>query len=236
MRILVTRPETDATTLQARLEALDHEPVLQPLMTVSFADADPVDLSEAQAVIVTSRNALRGLAAQGAADIAAKLPVFTVGPGTAAEARRLGFELILSGKGSALDLVPEIVANLDPHAGPLVHPAGDVLASDLAGALEAHGFRVYQPVVYRMRPATELSALTRAGLASGDLDAVLLLSPRTAATWVKLVRGAGLAGPAARLLHVCLSPAIAQQLAPLGAVRIEVAAQPSLDGLLDLLS
>jgi uroporphyrinogen-III synthase len=236
MRILVTRPTSDATTLQARLEALDHEVVLEPLLALSFEGAEPVDLSEVQAVIATSRNALRGLDAQSAAAIASKLPIFTVGPGTAMEARRIGFELILSGKGTARDLIPEIVANLDPHAGPLMHPVGDVIAADLAGELAAHGFRVEQPVVYRMVPAPRLSRLTLAALGAADLDAVMLLSPRTAAVWVALVQRAGLTEMAGRMLHVCLSPAVAAKLAPLGPVRIEVATTPTLDGLIELLT
>jgi uroporphyrinogen-III synthase len=236
MRILVTRPQSDATTLQARLEALQHDVVLEPLLTLSFENAEPVDMSEAQALIVTSKNALRGLAAQEAIAIAAKLPTFTVGSGTAAEARALGFDLILAGQGTARDLVPEIVANLDPHAGPLVHPAGDVLAGDLAGDLAQHGFRVEQPVVYRMQPAKGLSRLVIAELGAGELDAVLLLSPRTAEVWVEIIRRHRLERVVSPLLHVCLSAAVARRLAPLGPLRIATAAKPTLDALLDIVT
>jgi uroporphyrinogen-III synthase len=236
MRILVTRPETDATTLQARLEALDHEVVLEPLLKLSFEGADPVDLSEAQALIATSKNALRGLEAQDAVSIASKLPIFTVGPGTMAEARRLGFELILAGKGTARDLVPEIVANLDPHAGPLVHPAGDVVAFDLAAELVQHGFSVDQPVVYRMKPVTSLSRLVIAELGAGELDAVMLLSPRTADVWVDVVRRHKLDPLAQQLTYFCLSPAVAKRLVPLGRTRIEIAKAPTLDEMIATLT
>lgn len=235
MRIVVTRPEPDALKLAARIEALDHETTIAPLMAVDFDDADIVDLSEAQALIATSKNGLRGLKAQGAHRIASKLPLFTVGPGTANEGRRLGFELILAGKGGARDLVPEIVANVDPHAGMLVHLAGDMLAFDLASELEMHGFRVAQPVVYRMQPAMALPDDLVEQIRTGEAEAVLLLSPRTADIWVRLIGRHALAPMARRMLHLCLSPAVARRLAPLGAVRIETAAAPTLDDVLALI-
>ena len=125
---------------------------------------------------------------------------------------------------------------LDPHAGPLVHAAGDVLAFDLATELREHGFSVDQPVVYRMQPIARLSRLILAEIGTGELDAVMLLSPRTADIWVQLVSKIGLQKEAARLLHLCLSPAIARRLAPLGPTRIETARQPTLDDLLALVS
>jgi uroporphyrinogen-III synthase len=236
MRVLVTRPEPDAMKLAARIEALDHEVTVEPLMAVDFADCEHVDLSEAQALIATSRNGLRGLKAQRADRIGSKLPLFAVGPGTAAEARKLGFELILAGKGTALDLIPEIVANVDPQAGMLVQLAGDTLAVDIAGELQHHGFRVAQPIVYRMKPAEKLSVDTLTQLQDGEIDAVLLLSPRTAEIWVSLLARYNLKDAARRILHVCLSPAVARRLAPLGSIRIETAAEPTLDEVLALIA
>jgi uroporphyrinogen-III synthase len=61
MRLLVTRPEPDALKLGAVLEEMGHEATVEPLLSVSFDDAEPVDLDGAQALIATSRNALRAL-------------------------------------------------------------------------------------------------------------------------------------------------------------------------------
>jgi uroporphyrinogen-III synthase len=236
MRVIITRPEPDALKLKARIENLEHEVVLEPLTTLSFDEADLVDLTETQALIATSRNGLRGLKVQGAHTIAAKLPLFVVGPGTAETARKLGFELILAGKGTARDLVPEIVGNVDPQAGMLVHLAGDRLAFDLSAELEEHGFRISTPVVYRMLPAATLTRSTLEQIVIGDADAVMLLSPRTADIWVSLVRKHGVVEHAARMTHLCLSAAVARRLAALGRpVRSEIAATPTLEDMLSLL-
>src|SRR6478609_3379311 len=61
MRLLVTRPEPDALKLRALLEEHGHQAAVEPLLRVSFDDADPIDLEGVQALIATSRNALRTL-------------------------------------------------------------------------------------------------------------------------------------------------------------------------------
>ena len=61
MRLLVTRPEPDALKLRAALEERGHEATVEPLLQVSFDDADPIDLDGVQALIATSRNGLRAL-------------------------------------------------------------------------------------------------------------------------------------------------------------------------------
>src|SRR5215813_12527695 len=110
MRLLITRPEPDATRLKARLEELGLEATIDPLVNITFNKADEIELSEAQALIATSRNGLRALAARSEVlEIARKLPAFTVGDATAADARALGFEVVLAGAGTSHDLVPQIV-------------------------------------------------------------------------------------------------------------------------------
>ena len=113
----------------------------------------------------------------------------------------------MTGAGTAQELVVHIVSALDPAAGLLLHLAGDALAGDLRGALEEHGFRVLQPQVYRMLAATALSEDTVEQLAMGEIDGVILLSPRTAQVYATLMRKQGLATVARGLIHFCLSPA-----------------------------
>jgi uroporphyrinogen-III synthase len=118
----------------------------------------------------------------------------------------------------------------------LVHLAGDTLAHDLAGELETHGFRVRQPVVYRMRPATAFAERTVEDFVAGDIDGAILMSPRTAAIYARLVARHGLTRVVRALPHFCLSPAVARRLQPLGDVQTQVAAAPRLEELLALIS
>jgi len=235
MRLLVTRPEPDALRLRAALEERGHEATVEPLLAVSYAGADPIELEGVQALIATSRNALRALKSHPLRGEARRLPLFAVGRATAAEARTLGFGVVVTGAGTAEELVAHIVSVVDPAAGLLLHLAGDTLAGDLAGELEAHGFRVARAVVYRMEPAQALSEDTVAQLAEGEIDGVILMSPRTATIYAGLMRRQGLLGAAGRLVHFCLSPAVARRLAPLGEVRAEIASSPRLEEVLALI-
>jgi uroporphyrinogen-III synthase len=235
MRLLVTRPEPDALKLRAVLEDHGHEATVEPLLSVSFADADPIELEGVQALVATSRNGLRALKSHPLRDMARNLLLFAVGQATAAEGRALGFRMVVTGAGTAHELVQHIVSVADPAAGLLLHLAGDTLSIDLKGELEAHGFRVAQPVVYRMQAAERLSDDTIEQLAHGEIEGVILMSPRTATIYASLMRKHGLVSVAQRLMHFCLSAAIARRLAPLGAIRAAVADEPRLEEVLALI-
>ena len=239
MRLLVTRPEPDALKLGALLEENGHEATIEPLLSVSFEGGEAIDLEGVQALIATSRNALRALKERfGASPALAEargLPLFAVGNATAAEARALGFATVVTGAGTAPELVAHIVSALDPAAGLVVHLAGETLAADLAGDPEAHGFRVVQPVVYRMVAATALSEETVEQLGSGEIDGVILMSPRTAAVYAALIRKHHLTAAVRSLPHFCLSDAVARRLAPLGAVPTHIPEAPRLEEVLALI-
>jgi uroporphyrinogen-III synthase len=235
MRWLVTRPEPDAMKLMAVLEEHGQEAVVEPLLSISFDDGDSIDLEGVQALIATSRNALRAIKAHPLRKEAQHLPLFAVGRATATEARALGFETVITGAGTAEELVTHIASVVDPAAGFLLHLAGDVQAMDLESELGAHGFRILQPIVYRMEAAKAFSDLLVEQLAMGEIDGVILMSPRTAQIYAGLMRKHGLAKIARGLIHICLSEAIAQRLAPLGTVPIEIAQSPRLEEVLALI-
>lgn len=234
MRLLVTRPEPDALKLRALLEEAGHQAAVEPLLGLSFDGGDPVDVEGAQALIATSRNALRALKAGPALAAARHLPLFAVGKATAAEARALGFETVVTGAGTAAELVAHIVSVLDPATGVLVHLAGDTLATNLARELEAHGFRVRQPIVYRMVAAPAFAHKTVEEFAAHEVDGVILMSPRTAAIYAGLVAKHGLVSVARTLPHFCLSEAVARRLQPLGPVPTRIAEAPRLEEVLAL--
>jgi uroporphyrinogen-III synthase len=234
MRLLVTRPEPDATALKAHLVAQGHEVLVEPLIMIRFEDLDPIELEGVQALIATSRNGLRALAASPEMERARRLPLLAVGPGTAATARALGFETVIPGPGTGRELVNFISERIDVNAGSLLHLAGDVLAFDFAAELARLGFHVLQPVVYVAEPATRLSGSTIARLRGGQIDGVVLLSPRTAAIYAHLIARHELTGAVRTIIHFCISSQTAARLEALGPLSIEVAPQPNLQEVLAL--
>jgi uroporphyrinogen-III synthase len=235
MRLLVTRPLPDARRQADALAALGHTALLAPLLAVEFVPEVKLPLAGAQALIVTSRNALRALSTHPQHDRAISLPLVTVGEATAREAERLGFSAVTAGGGTAPSLVGLIRARFDPASGPLVHLAGETLAFDLKGALEAEGFAVRRPVLYRAVAAGTLPDPAIAALAAGSLDGVILMSPRTAAIFMALLHKHEALTEARRLRCYCLSPSVAEAVAPLKAL-VRVPGAPREEDILALIS
>jgi uroporphyrinogen-III synthase len=232
MRVLLTRPEPDAAELSAQLSALGHDVKIEPLLQIVPLPIDSGAFADAQAIIATSRNSLRALAASNALESARALPIFTVGPATAELARDCGFHNVIAGAGAARDLVPLITTHCDAEDGMLVHVAGEMLAFDLAAALAAEGIRVRTLTAYRAEAAAVLSNDTARAIAEGGLDAVILMSPRTAEIYAKLVDAAGIGEAARRLTYICLSPGVAAGLASLAPASVEIAGEPNATALL----
>ena len=235
MRLLVTRPEPDALKLGGVLEEMGHEATVDPLLSVSFEGGEPVDLDSAQALIATSRNALRAIKASPALIIARALPLFAVGKATAAEARALGFETVVTGAGTAAELVAHIVSALDPAAGLCSSLGRRYSGGEPAGRVG--DTRLPRDSAHRLSnaPGTRLGRRHSGAIGNGRNRRH---NPDVAA------HGCGLRHPSwqARLAatirplpHFCLSAAVARRLQPLGTVRIEIAEAPRLEELLALI-
>ena len=231
MRILITRPAPDDAKQAEALRARGHEPVLAPLLDIKF-EQPRLDLDGVQALIVTSRNALRALATHPQAKQLTLLPLFAVGEATAAAARDLGFAQVTTGPGKAAGLAERLRAELDPANGALLHLAGEDLAFDLASALPV--FELRQPVLYRAVPATALPEEALRALKAGKVEAAILMSPRTAEIFVSLLRKEDAMELGSRLICYCLSEAVAEAASPLG-WRCRVAATPQEEDILALI-
>src|SRR6516165_7361633 len=94
MRLLVTRPEPDASRLAQELRDLGHEPVLQPLLEFRSLGFDPAPLKTAAALVLTSGNALRALQEGLKIKDIADIPLFCAGEETARRAAAAGFRCL----------------------------------------------------------------------------------------------------------------------------------------------
>ena len=233
MRLLITRPEEDGSRLADRLVALGHEPVMLPLLTLIFPEQPALPLAGVQALIATSRNALRGLARNAAFDAAKAVPIYCVGDATAAFAAELGFADIRIGAGSAVDLAALITATARPYAGALLYLTGEQVAFDLASELSAQDFEVRRIVLYRAEANTEAGSALAAHLRAG-IDGVILMSPRTAEIFAALYSALP-ARDIRGLTSYCYSKSVAKPLEDRPALHLSVAARPTETDLLALI-
>lgn len=232
MRLLITRPEPDATRTAVALRARGHEVLVAPVLATQTIEAD--FKPPYAAVLMTSANAARAASHQRFAGLR-QLSVLAVGDRTAEAARASGFAIVESASGALPDLVRLISARVGKNSGRLLYLAGEDRSGDLGGDLAARGISVDTVVIYRAVAAERPPVALVQALMAGQLDGALHYSGRSVATLLRLARESGVLNPLINLAHYCLSEAAAAPLRDAGAERISVASHPDEAGLLDLI-
>ena len=227
MRILVTRPAEDGAEIARLLADMGHEAVLAPLLAVKIFDGPKLTLDGVQAILATSANGVRALAAR---TDARDVMVFAVGPQTAEAATRAVFVRVRSADGDAVALAEAVAGWADPNAGALLHAVGEEGSGWLADTLTAKGFSVQREILYRVEAAAQLPDAAIQALRENSVQAALFFSPRSAEIFADRVWQAGLS--TAGVLAVCISAKTADALYGLSFSEIKVAAAPNQAALL----
>lgn len=233
MRVLITRPEREATALATALHARGHVPVIAPLFRLDFLHP-PAGFAEAlagcQAVLLTSANGARALAEASAQR---SKPILAVGDTTAATAEGLGFTSVTSAAGDSAALTQLGRERLAATAGPLLHVSGVDVAGELAPELASAGFEVRRFALYEARAVTDLPDSARAALEARALDVATFFSPRAAELFARLAAAAGLSETCRNVTALAISPAALAPLLILPFKAAVAAAKPSRQAVLD---
>jgi uroporphyrinogen-III synthase len=227
MRLIVTRPEPDATRTARALIRLGHEAILCPMLDIVADPKTPIPERPYQAIAVTSSNAVRALAGRTDGAVSRDLPLFAVGDQTALEAKRAGFRHARSAGGALDDLIEYLSGELSPEDGPLLYAAGEAQAGDLAGRMQAQAYDVVTAIIYRMEARPELSGVARDALRAGTVDGVLVYSKRSAEALAGALRTGGLAPLAKNVVVFFLSGAASGPMAGMTTGRIMIAEEPN---------
>jgi uroporphyrinogen-III synthase len=232
MKVVLTRPDPDNDALSGALSTHGIACLVAPMLTIEATEAAALGeaLAEAQAILATSANGVRALAA---ATEGRDLPLIAVGDATADAARQAGFAQVPSADGDSAALAVLAEAELDPKAGPLVHVAGRHVAGDLDTILAAAGFDYRRIEVYDAVATTTLPSALSEALRGASVDSVAFFSPRTAATFTALVREDSLAESLRGVTAYCLSDAVAAATEANLWQRVLVAPRPRVDALID---
>ena len=199
------------------------------MLEIRYLPAVEVSLLGVQAILLTSANGARALArVTQVRDVA----IFAVGEATARVAAEHGFAKITSAGGDVVELADLVSSTLAPEAGRLVHVGARQRAGDLAGSLGARGFEVDRVELYEAIAASHIDDDVARQLRAHEIDAAVFFSPRTAATFVNLVQHARLENTCQTLDAVCLSKAVAKELAATVWRHVVVAARPDQPALL----
>jgi uroporphyrinogen-III synthase len=229
-RVLVTRPQPGATRTAARLRQAGFEPVVVPLSEIAPLRPKPPQ-GEFGAVAASSANAVRHAPAELLARLAAT-PLFAVGDETAATAGQAGFTDVRSSAGSAVDLVGDLIAAIEP-GGRIAYLCGRVRLDAMETMLADRGIEVVAVETYDTLARTPAPAGI-AALESGPIFAALVYSAKAAEALARLVRerqGTVFAHTA----FIAISRRVAERLADSAAGNVLAAASPDEDAMFDIL-
>lgn len=210
MRVLITRPEPQASALEKRLADAGHTVLNMPLLTIALSSQMP-DWGNPDGLVLTSAHAARALAQMP--EVARTLPVYAVGEKTAAAARGAGFDRVYAAGGDAralARLIRDTVGDRRPCR--LVHASGTVTRADGLDDLAEDDIEIARHIVYDAVAAPNLPDAAQQALRDGGVDWVLLFSPRSASIFRALVERAGLSATIGGVRIGCLSDAVAAEL------------------------
>jgi uroporphyrinogen-III synthase len=224
MRLMITRPLEDAKPLAAELATLGVETMVEPLLSIAVTAMAPPDLTGVQGLLLTSANGVRAFAALSPER---RLPVYAVGDATARTALQKGFENVTSAAGDIITLAELVQQKWPPGDGVLLHVAGSKVAGNLAEMLTLTGYQYHRAQLYHASKAKALSPGGLKAIENGTLNGVVLYSPRTADSFVDLLRKAGVEKCAKHLHAFCLSDTVAANVGALSWAGVIVAASPN---------
>jgi uroporphyrinogen-III synthase len=230
--VLVTRPRPEAEETAARLEALGHSCLIEPMLEIVPMEGPALDLGGVQALLVTSRNGARALAAR---TMERRLRVFAVGDATAGVLGDLGFTHVEAGEGTGLDLAERVRGSCAPAGGALLHVRGLDVAADPVPPLRAAGFETRSAVLYEVRTPSAFSPHLERTMRQRAIGYALFFSHRTARAFVRLADAAGLGPACGDIEACCLSAAVAAGLEGVGWRAVRVSVRPRQEALLALL-
>ncbi len=194
--------------------------VVHPIMKIRFSD---IAIPEGDAIFTSANGVAAWVRATDRRGIA-----HCVGPGTTVKAAAAGFDARQAGA-TAAELIDTLAILPTTH---FVHLRGAHARDDVAHRLQTAQHQVAGVVGYAQLPMA-LPDWVSQGLATGEIAAVTLFSPRSAQLLHEALGGGRLAPECALY---CLSQAVAEAAGPLRTGRVLIAARPDGNAMLDLLA
>lgn len=225
MSVLLTRSREDSARMARDLADRGIETLIWPLSRIEHLDAPASIPDMAEAVVLTSANAVPALPDT-------RLPVYCVGRRTAEAARQAGLGPVHSADGDVGDLV-RLIAGEGP--GTVFYPRGQHVAQDLAGLLAPSGCRVLEQVVYRSGPGGAPESVVATALREGRIEAITIWSRRNG----EILRDHLAANPDWRIggsVAVGISQNALEPLCNAGFARLIAAERPDAGAMADAIS
>jgi uroporphyrinogen III methyltransferase / synthase len=240
--VLVTRSQDQSTEFRALLESRGATVIWFPTIEIanpdSWDDCDRViwKLAEYQAVCFTSKNSvtkfierIRTLRPQ-AVDTLATRNIFAVGEKTKRALESSGFQVVASPSHSSAQELAKILQSHQIHGAKILFPKSQIARDELPEQLRAMGAEVDEVVVYKtIIPESKNSNHVHELMQKNKIDIITFFSPSSAINFVEMF---GYEFPSV-VVAVCIGPTTAETLIQLGLIKIVVAKQATIEGVVE---
>ena len=185
MELVLTRPKHDSLEIKAVIESqTNYKCIIEPLLEVQILNKN-ISFDDSNYYLITSVNSVRALKENTQQR---NLKLITVGTSSLLEAKKSGFENVVSAVDKNSELFGEeailnyIKTTLNKN-DKLVHISANITKGGLKTGLKELGYFYEQIILYKTKKL-EMSKGTKEIIATGKPLAYSFFSPRTAAIFV----------------------------------------------------
>ena len=220
MNILITRPLIDSEDLMGKLFSLGHKIIHVPTLKISSVKKESIDISQYDALIFTSANAVRNLKVLNKDKN--KL-CFCVGSITEKIARQLGYQNTLSA-GGTVNALKNLIINSEQinEKSRLAYFCGDNVAYDLDLELKKEGLKINSIINYKSEKITDLNDQNKTIITNHAPDIIFVYSLRSGESFLEIVKNHSLYPLMTGSKVMCISEKVASVFKSDGWKKVEV--------------
>ena len=220
MNILITRPLIDSEDLMGKLFSLGHKIIHVPTLKISSVKKESIDISQYDALIFTSANAVRNLKVLNTDKN--KL-CFCVGSITEKIARQLGYQNTLSA-GGTVNALKNLIINSEQinEKSRLAYFCGDNVAYDLDLELKKEGLKINSIINYKSEKITDLNDQNKTIITNHAPDIIFVYSLRSGESFLEIVKNYSLYPLMTGSKVMCISEKVANVFKSDGWKKVEI--------------
>tara|TARA_B100000029_G_scaffold381929_1_gene377109 strand:- start:114 stop:815 length:702 start_codon:yes stop_codon:yes gene_type:complete len=202
MHIIITRPKEDSFHLIEKLIKLGHTVTHLPVIKIEKLKTKKINLSNYQAVIFTSANAIRFMNIE---KFNSKIKCFCVGKTTEFFAKQAGFINTYSSEGTVNSLIELVIRTLDSKSEKLLYLSSEFISKDLDQDLICAGYPVERISNYTSKPIEEIDKNILDFLKKKSPDVIFVYSSKSAKNLFNLINKYSLLNVVTQSNLMCIS-------------------------------
>ncbi len=217
--------------LKILMKDTNYQIITYPILKVINIYSKPIDIENAQAVLVTSSNGIYNLANLSNNR---SVKIFTIGSSTKNLSEKLGYKNVIDCDGDSVKMYEVVIKNTKIADGSLIYVGADNISVDLPNMFKKAGYRVRRYIVYKTEELKVIDKNFIAMIKDRKVSWVVLLSRKGAANFYNLVKKYIKLNYFSDVKFACLSKKIADEL-PNSIAYKYVPNKPSLDNLKNMI-